>query len=156
MTVLHTGLVKSLWISLLPSVWRTEAKSLSFQRIRVTSLLEGVQRRVKKVIRGLEGLMYEERSKGLNLYHLDNWQWTGNMKVCDYWMCINREGSGRDYSGWDDRGNGATLARGKQLLNREISQQWDKLGYLVVSCYKSNYLSYCFLIYWWTHIKSCR
>lgn len=42
-------------------------KPLSFQRIRITSLLEGVQRRVKKVIRGPEGLMYEERSKGLNL-----------------------------------------------------------------------------------------
>lgn len=57
---------------MLASVGRTGAKNLSFQRIRITSLLEGVQRRVKKVIRGLEGLMYEERSKGLNLYHLDN------------------------------------------------------------------------------------
>lgn len=72
-TVLHTELVESLGISLLASVGRTGAKNLSFQRIRITSLLEGVQRRVKKVIRGLEGLMYEERSKGLNLYHLDNW-----------------------------------------------------------------------------------
>ena len=48
------------------------SQRLSFLRIIITSLLEGVQRRVKKVIRGLEGLMYEERSKQLNLYHLDN------------------------------------------------------------------------------------
>lgn len=50
--------------------------------------------------------------------------WVGNIKVCDYGMCINRDVSGRDYSMWDDEGNGITVERGKKLLNRKIFPQW--------------------------------
>ncbi|KFV67225.1 hypothetical protein N307_09332, partial [Dryobates pubescens] len=103
---------------------------------RDLDMLEGVQRRATRTIRGLEHLSYEDRLKELGLFSLEKRRLRGDLIVTFQYLkgAYKKAGEGllRISSSDRTRGNGMKLEVGRTFFTMRMVKPWNGLSREVV------------------------
>jgi len=110
------------------------------QHRKERDLLEWVQRRATKMIRGLEHLSYEERLKEFGVFSLEKRRLQGHVTAV-YWRALKKAGEGLITRACSDRTRGygfkfeevrCRLDKRKKLFTMRVVRHWKRLPREVV------------------------